>query len=494
MKRNARTGNGDKPTKAAAAWSKPMFLMALGAGCYWGATVFNFISGTTIMGMNTDASSQIAQLSITVLLVAVMLLCSRLLVRRPGQLVLSAIALLTGVSYIAVLLVSQPVANGATEFVLLLLQSTSGTLLMFFWGLAFATLDRRKAEQAVTVAVLISWVVCFLLLTLPAALVTVIIAQLLKAASVVPFMYGGFRMPVVERTVRQDAHREMLGFYMSRLVIGLALGVVSYLAFLSPSTAAPLGWGWFVVIACISLTAVVRLVRGGRVNMPLLGISPLVLAALLLVCHQPLSVSFGASGCIALGIIWFSWIALSSTQISEFKEEFGLDEVRLSFTEKATISVFWFVGSLLAFSFSHGIMGESMFSSFVAGFPMVAALVVVIIAVYSFISLSNVKEREKVVDSALAVPEKQLVSICDAIAADHALTPRETEILVLVAKGHTRSYICEQLVLSPGTVKSHITHIHQKLGVHDREAVFKMLDDYRKDMSISERFEETDGA
>jgi len=48
------------------------------------------------------------------------------------------------------------------------------------------------------------------------------------------------------------------------------------------------------------------------------------------------------------------------------------------------------------------------------------------------------------------------------------LTPREVEVLRLLASGATNRAIAEQLVISQGTVKSHVHHILGKLGVNSR--------------------------
>jgi PAS domain S-box-containing protein len=50
------------------------------------------------------------------------------------------------------------------------------------------------------------------------------------------------------------------------------------------------------------------------------------------------------------------------------------------------------------------------------------------------------------------------------------LTPRELEVLRLAAEGNTGPQIAEQLIVSPGTVKTHFEHIYEKLGVGDRAA------------------------
>lgn len=48
------------------------------------------------------------------------------------------------------------------------------------------------------------------------------------------------------------------------------------------------------------------------------------------------------------------------------------------------------------------------------------------------------------------------------------LTPRETEILRLLAQGMTNLEIASRLVITEGTVKNHVTAVLSKLGVEDR--------------------------
>jgi len=48
------------------------------------------------------------------------------------------------------------------------------------------------------------------------------------------------------------------------------------------------------------------------------------------------------------------------------------------------------------------------------------------------------------------------------------LTPREAEVLELIADGLTNAEICDRLVISQATVKTHVNRIFAKIGAHDR--------------------------
>jgi DNA-binding NarL/FixJ family response regulator len=57
------------------------------------------------------------------------------------------------------------------------------------------------------------------------------------------------------------------------------------------------------------------------------------------------------------------------------------------------------------------------------------------------------------------------------------LSPRETEVLALVAQGSSNPAIAKALFLSEATVKTHLLHVFEKLGVSDRtRAVTKAME------------------
>ncbi len=64
---------------------------------------------------------------------------------------------------------------------------------------------------------------------------------------------------------------------------------------------------------------------------------------------------------------------------------------------------------------------------------------------------------------------------CLSVAREHGLSARELEILELYAAGATLRQLCEALFVSRSTVKTHLLHIHRKLGAHTRDEVVALI-------------------
>jgi len=76
-------------------------------------------------------------------------------------------------------------------------------------------------------------------------------------------------------------------------------------------------------------------------------------------------------------------------------------------------------------------------------------------------------------------PETRDVSLeasCADIAEEYGLTPREQEVLVMLARGRNREHIQKALGVSSYTVKTHIKRIYTKLEVHSHQQLIDLTD------------------
>jgi DNA-binding NarL/FixJ family response regulator len=81
------------------------------------------------------------------------------------------------------------------------------------------------------------------------------------------------------------------------------------------------------------------------------------------------------------------------------------------------------------------------------------------------------KELLETIRAVFAGQKRVSVEIAAEIAAhvtDDALTPREVDVLRMVARGNANKAVAAQLSLTEETVKSHIRNILAKLGANDR--------------------------
>ena len=85
------------------------------------------------------------------------------------------------------------------------------------------------------------------------------------------------------------------------------------------------------------------------------------------------------------------------------------------------------------------------------------------------IMLSQAREAE-----AAATPTRE--SVCRSVGESHGLTGREIEIMTFICKGFSKGFIAKELGLSENTVRWHSKNLYEKLGVHSKQELLKMVE------------------
>ena len=221
-----------------------------------------------------------------------------------------------------------------------------------------------------------------------------------------------------------------------------------------------------------------------RISLP-----PLVASMLLL----PFFGEWGRIACACLAnialahsiiCIWYSTM--------EENHEFGLHPVKRFALRSAPSQGGFFVGAVVAFVFVYLLETPSEVLKVVM--VVMAITVVTGFSVYGgdesktkaqlngLLSLS-VDSAAELLAGRVGLPDAGLQALdfegcCDRVASCYGLTPREGDVLRYLAKGRNAAFIAGALYVSPATVKSHIYHIYQKLGVSSQQKVIDIVDGY----------------
>lgn len=87
------------------------------------------------------------------------------------------------------------------------------------------------------------------------------------------------------------------------------------------------------------------------------------------------------------------------------------------------------------------------------------------------------KRMDAVQQSLDAREDRDLLALrCEAVTRDYGLTPRESEILELLARGRSKAYIADAFFISENTVRGHVKRVYAKLGVHSKQELLDTVE------------------
>lgn len=388
------------------------------------------------------------------------------------------------------LLLYAAVADDGLALVVLMLYRASTGLLVVLWGERLVALGARRAACTFAAACLLSGV-----MTLGLALFSDAVARLLLGA--LPVAAGG-----------------LFAAYRPRVAEGEGADALD--------RALPR-------FACASMKD--RVMAAGLVILPLVCRAPMVSsqsswmtlqgdAAMAALIQVAIGCGIVAAGLIALLVIERVW----NRSFILVYELFVLPVTFVSFYTAQASADLWFLHMLIVDStykitLFYLMMTPFLFPAFRTGnaaTPLVGAFAFMIAARALFVGLQSMlptavyagvtvtvvlvsfagggalaflvmqrqaDRREALQVDAVQAAQANLEERCAAAAERFDLTPREREILVLLAQNYRAPYIAEKLVVSQSTVKTHMRNLYGKLGVHSQAELLLRLEQEAESIS-----------
>lgn len=177
--------------------------------------------------------------------------------------------------------------------------------------------------------------------------------------------------------------------------------------------------------------------------------------------HQELFSVIGLAGYVCLKMAF--WTLFASIVYAS-----GVSAVTVFCVGEGCQAAGLFAGSLLS-----GVIPTA------TGYALVDSIAIgVLILTYIFV-LNDRKVYAILYEPAPAVIDERarFQTRCEEIAAQYNLSKRETEVFMLVARGHSAARMAEDLYVSTGTVNSHIKSIYRKMGIHSKQELLNIVEE-----------------
>lgn len=113
------------------------------------------------------------------------------------------------------------------------------------------------------------------------------------------------------------------------------------------------------------------------------------------------------------------------------------------------------------------------------GFVQILTISFVCLYILSMTSLALHKRNAKRLEEDAAREKEgrdRFAEVCAELDARYGLTPREAEIMRLIAKGRDLPTISESLFISKSTVQTHSKSLYRKLGIHSKQELIDLVE------------------
>lgn len=112
-------------------------------------------------------------------------------------------------------------------------------------------------------------------------------------------------------------------------------------------------------------------------------------------------------------------------------------------------------------------------------FDLMTALTLLAFSLILLLNSSNFSRHKIFFDleehSSEASLEENIDGICRKLAQEHRLSLREEEVLAMLARGRSRTYIASAFFISENTAKGHIKNIYAKMNIHSKQELLDIF-------------------
>ncbi|MCD2433075.1 MULTISPECIES: helix-turn-helix transcriptional regulator [Paraeggerthella] len=235
----------------------------------------------------------------------------------------------------------------------------------------------------------------------------------------------------------------------------------------------------FGTLAVAAIVFVGVIARGGKFDFAIIYrlTLPLMVAAFLILPNVGVLNQAMSDFCTSASYTAFSVLVMLI--MANLSYRYGVSAVWLFGIERGVRALFSLLGrqtEMLLGSPTFGLAGSDAVLSGLVIVMVVAATMIL----FSEKELSSrwgmtfLAEYNAQADTAL-VKKQELANRCQALARERGLSPREEEVLLLLAQHKTVGSIERELFIANGTAKTHIRHIYRKLDVHSRDELINSL-------------------
>lgn len=479
----------------------------MGFGLYW-AWVYLSFNSLPIVGSLSDGVPVIPLLHVisgfvgVVVFVAVVVLRHR--IEKSSHLD-SACWVAAFITTLGTLLYTLPVKEVSLQVVLTggIVSGAASPIVILAWGIAYCSLDARAVAATTAGSFALAGVMYLIVSLLPNPISGITVA-LLPIVSVGLLQACFNSMPsisVVLNQKMQSSNHEVRDFLFhtgnGRVMLGLVLtmfvcgGMRIYIMNQKQSVyEEPLLMALPIIVVALAFLIYAATVSRNSLNLgrEYRALMPLVALAVVIAAlsgeYSETSFVLVSAGCAVIDLL--TWIlvieivrstrfaALLVLAAGRMAIHFGMalgETCALAFPSAIT----WFlIVSILILTFTAGHMFLDRDTTFLFEPPTPGEL-----PGLASISSSTPNIKEDSERKSIREEENQADSLgkrINVVAKTYGLSPRETEVLMLWATGHGSRAIEEKLVVSAGTVKTHLRHIYEKCDVHSRADILDLLD------------------